>query len=107
MTRTSTQNDIFQAIADPTRRRILQLLARREMPITLLSQHFSISRPAVTKHLNVLSKAGLVSDCKIGRERRYKVEAEPLREIQQWINHFESLWMDSLSELKDYIEKNN
>jgi DNA-binding transcriptional ArsR family regulator len=72
MTDISTKHDVFQAIADPTRRELLSLLAEDEMPVTIISSHFPISRTAVSKHLRVLTEAGLVTEQKVGRETRDK-----------------------------------
>src|ERR1700730_2804196 len=73
LSRLKLEHDVFQAIADPTRRRLLKLLADKEMPITAITECFPISRTAVNKHLHVLSDAGLVSIQKVGRETRYKL----------------------------------
>ena len=68
MADTYPKHDIFQAIADPTRRELLSLLADKEMPVTVISGHFPMSRTAVSKHLHILAEAGLVSERKVGRE---------------------------------------
>ncbi len=98
------KHDVFQAIADPTRRRLLKLLADKEMPITAISECFPISRTAVNKHLHVLFDAGLVSSQKVGRETRYKLQPEPLGEIKQWLTFFEKYWDEKLSFLKEFVE---
>ncbi|WP_243298242.1 ArsR/SmtB family transcription factor [Bacillus litorisediminis] len=99
-----TQHDVFQAIADPTRRSILKLLADQEMPIASISNKFPISRTAVNKHLKVLSEAGLVSSQKVGRETRFKLQPEPLTEIKDWLAFFEQYWDEKLFSLKDFVE---
>ncbi len=98
-------DDVFAAIAEPTRREILSLLARQEMPVRALTEHFPISRPAVSKHLRVLREAGLVAETKVGRERRYRVRVERLREIRDWILYFDQFWPDALQALKTYVEE--
>ncbi|MBH5319778.1 winged helix-turn-helix transcriptional regulator [Paenibacillus sp. GSMTC-2017] len=99
--------DVFQAIADPTRRKLLHLLGNEEMPVTEISGHFPMTRTAVSKHLRVLAKAGLVRDRKVGRETRYRLNAEPLRELEQWLSYYERFWDNKLSMLKHYVESNN
>lgn len=105
---TSPSNyDIFQAIADPTRRKLLKLLAEKEMSITAITEYFPITRTAVNKHLHVLSVAGLVSSQKVGRETRYKLQPEPLVELKQWLSFFEQYWDEKLSALKEFLEADN
>jgi DNA-binding transcriptional ArsR family regulator len=99
-----SKHDVFQAIADPTRRKILRLLADKEMPIASIVERFPISRTAVNKHLQVLSDAGLVSRRRIGRETRYKAQPQPLAKVKQWLAFFEQYWDEKLSALKDYVE---
>ena len=98
------QYDVFQAIADPTRRRLLQLLAGEELSISTISSHFTMSRTAVTKHLHVLESAGLVVGRKIGREKLYCLEAKPLQKLQTWLTFYEQFWDNKLSILKDVVE---
>lgn len=80
------QRDVFDAIADPTRRRLIALLAEtQELPLHELTSQFSMGRTAVSKHLTILKEAGLVLDRKVGRETRFRLNAAPLREIQDWV----------------------
>ncbi|UNK18330.1 metalloregulator ArsR/SmtB family transcription factor [Paenibacillus sp. N3/727] len=104
MEASASKHDVFQAIADPTRRRLLKLLADEEMPITALTACFPITRTAVNKHLKVLNEAGLVSSQKVGRETRYRLQPEPLAEIKQWLAFFDEYWDDKLSALKEFVE---
>ncbi len=99
--------DVFQAIADPTRRKILQLLSEKELPITDLSSHFPMSRTAVSKHLRILSEAELIRGRKIGREKRYQLQLEPLKELKQWLSYYERFWDNKLAMLKQFIEDDN
>ena len=89
MSRTSEGGgDVFRAVADPTRRRILDLLSEGERPVNSLAQPFGMTRPAISQHLRVLREAGLVSERRMGRKRCYRLRAERLREIDQWVqNH--------------------
>ncbi|MHB1405268.1 MAG: ArsR/SmtB family transcription factor [Desulfitobacteriaceae bacterium] len=100
----SLKHDVFQAIADPTRRKLLRLLVDEEMPISAISEHFPMSRTAVSKHLHVLSDAGLVKERKVGRETRYSLQPEPLQEVKRWISYYERFWENKLSILKNYVE---
>jgi DNA-binding transcriptional ArsR family regulator len=97
-------NDVFQAIADPTRRKVLRLLADKEMPITEISSHFPMSRTAVTKHLRILSNSGLVREQKVGRETRFKLCPEALLELKDWLSFFERFWDNKISMLKYIVE---
>ncbi|WP_121613055.1 ArsR/SmtB family transcription factor [Mesobacillus foraminis] len=101
------KHDVFQAIADPTRRDVLKLLANEEMPISKITSYFSMSRTAVVKHLHVLSEAQLVIGQKVGREKVYRLQPEPLTEIKQWLSFYEQFWDNKLSMLKHLVEEDN
>lgn len=96
--------DVFQAIADPTRRSLLSLLVDQEMPVTVISGHFPMSRTAVSKHLRILSDAGLVKERKVGRETRYRLEPEPLLELKRWLAFYERYWENKMVALQRYVE---
>lgn len=98
------QHDVFQAIADPSRRRMLKLLADKEMPIATISGHFPMSRTAVSKHLRILSEAGLVRERRVGRENRFRLDPEPLREVQQWYAYFDRFWENKMAALQRLVE---
>ncbi|MGO4369206.1 ArsR/SmtB family transcription factor [Paenibacillus sp. 2TAB19] len=98
------KHDVFQAIADPTRRKVLELLGDEELPLNAISGHFAMSRTAVSKHLRVLSDAGLVKDRKVGRETRYRLDPDPLRELKRWLAFYERFWDNKLAALKRYVE---
>ncbi|WP_175639089.1 ArsR/SmtB family transcription factor [Metabacillus schmidteae] len=98
------KHDVFQAIADPTRREVLRLLAKKELPITEITAHFPISRTAITKHLHILSEAELVSGKKVGREKIYQLHTEPLMELKDWLSYYEQFWDNKLSMLKHLVE---
>ncbi len=100
----AAKHDIFQAIADPTRRELLRLLSDRELPVTAISGHFPMSRTAVSKHLRILSDAGLVRAEKVGRETRYCLQPEPLMELKRWLSYYERYWENKLAALKHYVE---
>ncbi|SEG27019.1 helix-turn-helix transcriptional regulator [Paenibacillus sp. UNC499MF] len=98
------KQDVFQAIADPTRRKVLSLLAGQEMPVNAISGHFPMSRTAVSKHLRILADAGLVQERKVGREKRYRLQPEPLQELKRWLAYYERFWENRLSVLKQLVE---
>ncbi|SDL88072.1 ArsR/SmtB family transcription factor [Sediminibacillus halophilus] len=98
------KHDVFQAIADPTRRQVLQLLVEQDLPISEIASHFQISRTAVVKHLGVLTEAGLVDSEKIGREKRYHLRPEPLSEVKDWLGFYEQFWENKLTRLKHVLE---
>ncbi|MCY9006379.1 metalloregulator ArsR/SmtB family transcription factor [Peribacillus frigoritolerans] len=100
----SEKHDVFQAIADPTRRKVLQLLAEGDLPISEITSHFSMSRTAIAKHLHILSEAELVSGRKVGREKRFRLQPEPLAELKQWLSFYDQFWDNKLSILKHVIE---
>ncbi|UQD53120.1 transcriptional regulator [Bacillus methanolicus] len=101
---TAKKHDIFQAIADPTRRKILRLLAEKEMPVTVISKHFPMSRTAVSKHLRILSESKLVSVKNAGREKIYKLQPETLLELKDWLSFFEQFLENKVSMLQHFVE---
>ncbi|MBT2682888.1 metalloregulator ArsR/SmtB family transcription factor [Bacillus sp. ISL-37] len=107
MPSSAARHDVFQAVADPTRRKILKLLADKEMPVASITEEFPITRTAVNKHLFVLSEAGLVTSKKIGRETRYSLQPEPLQQLQEWLSFFEIYWDNKLSALKNFVESDD
>lgn len=98
------KHDVFQAIADPSRRKMLRLLADNELPVTLISKHFPMSRTAVSKHLRILSESKLVSVEKVGREMRYTLQADALLELKDWLSFYEQFWDNKISMLKHLVE---
>jgi DNA-binding transcriptional ArsR family regulator len=101
----AASSDVFSALADPTRRAILRLLAHGERAVNDLVRAFSISQPAVSQHLRVLRVSGLVTVRAHGRHRLYRIEAERLREVADWIGHFERFWDDRLENLGRYLDR--
>lgn len=97
--------EVFRAIADPTRRAILDRLATGARPVNQLAADFEQSRPAISKHLRVLRHAHLVSPQKHGREMHYRLEAMPLTEVTQWFENYRRFWQTSLGNLKRHLEK--
>jgi DNA-binding transcriptional ArsR family regulator len=102
-----TLNRTFAALGDPTRRRILAHLARGDRCVTDLARPYSMSLPAVSKHLRVLEKAGLIRRRRHGRIHQVKLEAEPLKQAAQWVEEYRKFWEGSLDRLAAYLEKTN
>jgi DNA-binding transcriptional ArsR family regulator len=98
------ERSVFRAIADPTRRAILDRLRRGPAPVNDLASAFSQSRPAISKHLRILREARVVSEERSGRERLYRLEADQLREIADWILPYRAFWQRGLGNLKTYLE---
>ncbi|WP_144512541.1 helix-turn-helix transcriptional regulator [Bacillus sp. FJAT-22090] len=107
MSSSAHKHDVFQAIADPTRREVLKLLADKELPISEITSHFSMSRTAIAKHLHILSEAELVLGQKVGREKRYRLQPESLKELKEWLSYYEQFWNNKLSILKHMVENEN
>ena len=92
--------DVFQVIADPSRRQILQLLTKDSYNINSISENFEMSRPAVSKHVKILQTAGFVSIKAMGRERYCVLNQEGFDEVRNWINHFDKFWNSKLKNLE-------
>ncbi|MGN6101646.1 MAG: ArsR/SmtB family transcription factor [Devosia sp.] len=105
MHRPAANSDIFRAIADPTRRAILERLKAGPAPVNALAADFSQSRPSISKHLRILHEAGAVSEQRAGRERIYRIEPQTLMQVDSWISSYRSLWQDNLTRLKTYLEQ--
>jgi DNA-binding transcriptional ArsR family regulator len=106
LSRPAASTDIFQAIADPTRRALLDRLRDGEQPVKQLAEPFNMSLPAISQHLQILCEAGLVQVRKAGRQRLYRLNPEPLKEVSDWITHYEQFWQEKLDALGKYLEEN-
>jgi DNA-binding transcriptional ArsR family regulator len=94
----------FQALADPTRRAVLDLLRRGSQPAGQIAGAFPVSRPAISKHLRLLRRAHLVREHREGRHRVYHLNPEPLRVVDKWLEHYRSFWTMNLTGLKTFVE---
>jgi DNA-binding transcriptional ArsR family regulator len=103
----ATLNRTFAALADPTRRRILAHLARGSSRVTHLARPHAMSLPAVSKHLRVLEKAGLLRRRRYGRVHEMQLEATPLKQAAQWVEDYRKFWEGSLHQLAKYLQKTN
>jgi DNA-binding transcriptional ArsR family regulator len=101
---THSAEAVFGALADPTRRAVLDLLRRGSLPAGRIAEAFPVSRPAVSKHLGLLRRARLVEERRHGRNRIYRLNPGPLRVVDIWLNHYRSFWQASLANLKSYVE---
>jgi DNA-binding transcriptional ArsR family regulator len=97
--------DVFAAIADPTRRRLLDLLGQGARPVNRLAQPFAMTRPAISQHLRILRRAGLVDVRRAGRERHYRLRAARLREVYDWAAHYQRFWKEKLKSLGEYLDR--
>jgi DNA-binding transcriptional ArsR family regulator len=102
-----TLNQTFAALADPTRRRILAHLAGGDKRVTDLARPHAMSLPAVSKHLRVLEKAGLLRRRRYGRVHEMQLNAKPLKQAAQWVEEYRKFWEGSLDRLAAYLEKTN
>ena len=103
--RTRTTFDPFNAIAEPKRRALIEALAGKEMSVNQIVELMGWNQPMVSKHLGVLKQVGLVAERKEGRYRVYRVNAEQLKTIQEWVVQFEQFWTNSLDNLGDYLNE--
>ena len=97
------KRDIFQAIADPTRRAILVLIASQAMTPNALAEHFDSTRQAVSKHINILAECELVKQEKVGREIYYQLNAPKMKEIDKWLEQFKGLWENRFDQLDEVL----
>jgi DNA-binding transcriptional ArsR family regulator len=106
MARAATTTDVFNAIAEPRRRQIINLLARRKaLAVGSIVVALGLPQPATSKHLGVLRKVGVVSVTKQGRQRLYNFEAGTLKPVHDWVKTFESLWSHQLDRIKERAER--
>ncbi len=99
------RRDIFQAIADPTRRAILTLIAVQAMTPNAIAEHFDTTRQAVSKHLRILTECQLVKQEHKGREIYYQLEIDKMKEIDQWLEQFRKIWEDRFDNLDKLLAK--
>jgi DNA-binding transcriptional ArsR family regulator len=98
------RRDIFQAIADPTRRAIIALIAVQTMTPNAIAEHFDSTRQAVSKHLQILAECELVKQTQQGREIYYQLEIDNMKEVDQWLEQFRKIWETRFSQLDDLLQ---
>ncbi len=101
---TYSREATFQALADPTRRAVLDLLRRGSQHAGQIAGVFPVSRPAISKHLRLLRRAHLVREHREGRHRVYQLNPEPLRAVDKWLEHYRTFWTMNLTSLKNFVE---
>ena len=101
----SELNTIFSALSDPTRRAMLSRLVNEDMSVADLSQPFAMTKPAITKHIKVLEKAGLLSRTIEGRVHRCRIKPEPLKAVSKWVSFYEQFWNKKLDALDHYLRE--
>jgi DNA-binding transcriptional ArsR family regulator len=94
----------FHALADPTRRAVLDLLRQGSQPAGRIAQAFPVSRPAISKHLGLLRRAHLVQERREGRHRLYQLNPEPLKSVDSWLQNYRAFWQTNLINLKAFVE---
>jgi DNA-binding transcriptional ArsR family regulator len=99
------RRDVFQAIADPTRRQIINLIAQKPMTLNAIADNFEISRPAISQHIKLLTECGMVVVEKAGRERFCEAKLDGLREVSTWVDQYRQFWNDQFNSLDKYLIK--
>ncbi|MFH5831964.1 ArsR/SmtB family transcription factor [Halalkalibaculum sp. DA3122] len=93
------RRDVFQAIADPTRRDILSLIAQEPLNLNSIAENFEMSRPAISQHIKILDESGLVIIRKKGRQRVCYIRPQKIKEVDEWLDQFKQLWEDRFNQL--------
>lgn len=98
------RRDVFQAIADPTRREIINLIAIKPLNLNTIADNFPISRPAISQHIKILSECGLVVIHKKGRERYCEAQLQPLNQVADWVEKYRTFWNTKLDALEKFLD---
>ena len=98
-----TRRDVFQAIADPTRREIINLVAQQPLNLNSIAGNFNVSRPAISQHIKILTECGLIVVKKQGRERYCEARLKPLSEVSDWVERYRQLWAEQFDALDDLL----
>jgi len=99
------RRDVFQAIADPTRREIIDLVANQSLNLNAVAENFNISRPAISKHIKILTECGLIIIKQQGRERHCEANLKSLGEVNDWIDQYRKFWASKLDALEHFLNK--
>lgn len=100
------RRDVFQAIADPTRREIINLIAYKSLNLNAVANHFNISRPAISKHIKILTECGLIVIRQEGRDRYCDAQLHKLKEVVTWADTYRAFWTKKFDALEDFLAKN-
>jgi len=99
------RRDVFQAIADPTRREIINMLAYKSLNLNSVAENFNVSRPAISKHIKILTECGLVTINQQGRERYCEAKLDKLNEVSDWVERYRTFWTKKLDALEDFLNE--
>lgn len=99
------RRDVFQAIADPTRREIINMIAHQTLNLNTIADKFHISRPAISKHIKILTECGLITIKQHGRERHCEAKLQKLNEVSGWVEQYRKFWTQKLDALEIYLEE--
>lgn len=99
------RRDVFQAIADPTRRQIISMIANENLNLNAVAEKFDISRPAISKHIKILTECGLVTINVQGREHYCEARLEKLNEVNEWVAQYKKFWEQKFDALEEYLQK--
>jgi DNA-binding transcriptional ArsR family regulator len=100
----TARRDVFQAIADPTRREIIGLIVKKPQNLNTLAENFDVSRPAISQHVKLLVECGLVVIRQVGRERYCEARLQKLDEVSAWVNKYQQFWQQKLDALDKYLD---
>jgi len=101
----AARRDVFQAIADPTRRQIINLIARKSMNLNTIAENFDMSRPAISQHIKILTECGMVVIKQQGRERYCEAKLDALGDVSDWVDQYRKFWHTKFNSLDTYLEK--
>jgi len=101
------RRDVFQAIVDPTRRQIINMLASQSLNLNAVADNFDVSRPAISKHIKILAECGLITIKQQGRERYCQANLKSLNQVADWVDQYRLFWTGKLDALSDFLEKDN
>lgn len=99
------RRDVFQAIADPTRREIISMIAHKSLNLNAVAEKFDVSRPAISKHIKILTECGLIVIKQQGRERYCEAKLDKLNEVSGWVEQYRKFWTAKLDSLENYLEE--
>jgi DNA-binding transcriptional ArsR family regulator len=97
------RRDVFQAIADPTRRKIINMISQQSLNLNAVAENFHVSRPAISKHIKILTECGLIEINQQGRERYCEAKLEKLNEVSDWVAQYKKFWNTKLDALENYL----
>ena len=99
------RRDVFQAIADPTRRAIINMIATQSLNLNAVAENFDVSRPAISKHIKILTECGLIVIKQQGRERFCEARLKKLNEVSDWVEQYRQFWEQKLDALENYLQQ--